>query len=83
MRNTMTSPHGKAAQGAVYDDHAPTDQGPGMKPGEATDKLLIPIEYIDLTEDGKSVDAAVNESVTHHVKAVLFMPKIGLVKIFR
>lgn len=43
-----------------------------MEAAEAAGEPLIPVDYIDLTDDRKSLEAILDESVTVYVEASWF-----------
>ncbi|KAH7151939.1 hypothetical protein B0J13DRAFT_547223, partial [Dactylonectria estremocensis] len=68
-QKTAASSHDEAARDAFHRDHAPTCQGAGMEAGEAAGEPLIPIHYLDLTDDRKSLETILSESVVIYVEA--------------
>lgn len=68
----MASSHDGAARDAVYHDDAPTCQGVGMEVGEAAGEPLVSVDYIDLTDESKSLETIFKESVTIYVEASWF-----------
>ncbi|KAH7112751.1 hypothetical protein B0J13DRAFT_534003 [Dactylonectria estremocensis] len=68
-RKTAASSHDEATRDAFHHDHAPACQGAGMEAGEAAGEPLIPGHYLDLTDDRKSLETILSESVVIYVEA--------------
>lgn len=71
-QKTVASSHNEAIRDAYYCNHTATCQGAEMEAGETGGEPPVPVDYIDLTDESKSLETIFKESVTVYVQAWWF-----------